>query len=414
MIKVARPEPKRGGLTPIDLALEHLLSTLPEFPETETIESSQACGRVLAADCVAAISMPPQANSAMDGYALRSADASEAPASLIVSQRIPAGKTGVPLEPGQAARIFTGAGVPEGADAVVMQENTEVDGERLTVLQAVRSGENLRPEGEDFKAGAVLLKAGHRLLAQDVGLLAAAGIVEIEVARTPRVAIMATGDELVTPGTKLKAGQIYNSNAYSLVCLLQSLGVEPINLGIIADDPDATDRALRQAAEQADCIISTGGVSVGEEDHVKAAIEKHGHLDLWKLAIKPGKPFASGKVHGKQFFGLPGNPVSSFVTFVLLVRPALLQLQGCSKLMPLSLPVAAGFSRPVSGSRQEYLRVCLQQNTAGRVELQPYVNQSSGVAASLSGADGLAIIPPQTPVAEGDMLSFLPFSELLN
>lgn len=400
-------------LTPIDDACEQLLASLPGVAAGETVALDQAFGRVLIAECRAQLSMPPRNNSAMDGYAVRSVDTTSTPAVLNVTQRIPAGQVGEALAAGEAARIFTGAPLPSGADAVVMQENTEAGEDQVTVLQAVRPGENVRPAGEDFKAGTVLLPAGHRLRPQDIGLLASAGLVDVEVAVRPRVAILTTGDELVTPGTKLGAGQIYNSNAYTLAALLKSMDLPVFDLGVVADTPQATEQALQEAVASADCIITTGGVSVGEEDHVKAAIEKHGHLDLWKLAIKPGKPFASGKVHGRQFFGLPGNPVSAFVTFVLLVRPALLRMQGCVEVEPRAIPVAAGFDRPQSGARQEYLRVSLQSGASGELVLQPYDNQSSGAGASLSGADGLAIIPPRTSTTAGDMLAYLSFSELL-
>ncbi len=405
---------KSNSLTPIDAALQQLLLTLPVIEESEARSISECSGRVLAADIVAPISVPGCANSAMDGYAVRAADVQAVPKKLHVTQRIPAGSVGTDIRSGEAARIFTGAPLPPGADAVVMQENTEVLEEKITILQSVQPGENLRAAGEDILGGATIFQAGHRLRPQDIGVLASVGLTSVMVKRQIKVAIFTTGDELVTPGTELAAGQIYNSNFYSLAALLANLQAEVIDLGVIEDDLSATKKALMQAADSADCIMTTGGVSVGEEDHVKAAVEALGHLDLWKLAIKPGKPFASGKVQGKQFFGLPGNPVSSFVTFVLMVRPMLLTMLGCTKVFPMQLPLIAGFEATESSARQEYVRVSLGSDDQGKTKLHPFRTQSSGVGASLSAADGLAIIPPYTAVEEGDTLDYLPFSELLN
>ena len=348
----------------------------------------------------------------MDGYAVRSDDVKNTPTQLRVSQRIIAGATGAQLASGEAARIFTGAPVPAGADAVVMQENTQLEGEVVTVLQSAAAGENLRRQGEDIAANTKLFPAGHRLLAQDLAVLAATGVEQVRVTRRLRVALLTTGNELVQPGTNLKPGQIYNSNFYALSGLLDALNVEVIDLGIVADSLEGTRTALEDAAAQADCVITTGGVSVGEEDHVKPAVEALGELQLWKLAIKPGKPFAFGTIGKSQFFGLPGNPVSSFVTFVLLVRPCLLQMQGCQNIKPLVVDLPAGFERIELSERQEYLRVVLDTTNEGQ-SLVPYVNQSSGVTASLSGADGLAIVPAHTKIAKGDKLGFIAFSELL-
>lgn len=402
----------KPALTPINAALEQVLASQQRVTDTETVSLAEASGRVLVQDCIATIDVPPHANSAMDGYAVHAADVVSAPVVLPVSQRIAAGQVGTVLAVGEAARIFTGAPLPEGADAVVMQENCEASDQEVRILQSAQPGENLRARGEDIEAGATLLPAGHRLRPQDIGLLASVGVTRVSVVRRLQVAIMTTGDELVAPGAVLAPGQIYNANAYTLNALLTGLGTEVLDLGIVPDSPAATEAALRKGAT-ADCIITTGGVSVGEEDHVKAAVEAAGKLDLWKLAIKPGKPFASGEVHDTRFFGLPGNPVSAFVTFVLLVRPALLSMQGCGNVAPQHFPVIAGFSSGQSGERQEYLRVSLDAGDGANLSALPYDNQSSGVGASLSGAQGLAIIPPYTAVNAGDRLAYIPFSELL-
>ncbi len=401
------------SLTAIDTALDQVFAQLPEITETESLPLAQANGRVLADDCVSAIDVPGHDNSAMDGYALSAADL-EANSSLKIVQRIAAGEVGGRLNPGEAARIFTGAPIPPGADAVVMQENCAVAGDELSVLKKVRSGENSRKAGGDVQSGALVLPRGHRLRPQDIGLLASIGLETVCVRRRLKVSLLTTGNELVQPGTELKAGQIYNSNYYTLYSLLQGLQVEVLDGGIVEDDFEGTRRALLRAAEQSDCVITTGGVSVGEEDHVKAAVEKEGVLQLWKLAIKPGKPLACGKIAGTQFFGLPGNPVSAFVTFVLVVRPSLLGMLGCKGSTENSFNVAAGFSAPESGQRQEYLRCQLGPDDDGVSSLQPLGNQSSGVAASLSQADGLAVVPAYTAVSHGDMLEFIPFSELVN
>lgn len=402
------------SLTPIAEALEQLASLLPQITETESVPLVQAEGRILADDCVSSIDVPGHCNSAMDGYALLSSDLAEPNVQLRITQRIAAGEMGNRLDSGEAARIFTGAPVPEGADAVVMQENCDVNGDALRVLQQVRPGENLRLAGDDIKAGALILARGRRLRPQDIGLLASIGLESVSVRRRLRVSLLTTGDELVQPGAKLGAGQIYNSNYYTLHSLLRGLQVDVSDCGIVADDFEGTRRALLAAAEKSDCVITTGGVSVGEEDHVKAAVEQEGELQLWKLAIKPGKPLACGKIAQTQFFGLPGNPVSAFVTFALVVRPCLLRMLGCERGEANSYRVAAGFAAAESGERQEYLRCRLLHDPDGAASLQTVINQSSGVAASLSQADGLAIVPPYTAVAIGDSLEFIPFSELTN
>jgi len=366
---------------------------------------------VLAQDLVAPVDVPPSDNSAMDGYAVRAADLENAPLQLPVSQRIPAGVVGQPLEPVTAARIFTGAALPTGADAVVMQENTEPLGQEVKLLYRIKAGEHVRRQGEDIRKGTVLFTAGHRIRIQDMHVLSASGIAELSVKKPLRVAVLTTGDELVRPGTPLQPGQIYNSNFYMLSALLGRLGVQVLDFGVVGDRLEDTVQCLEKAAAQADCIISSGGVSVGEEDHVKAAVEQLGGIGLWKLALKPGKPFAYGNVQGIPFFGLPGNPVSAFVTFVLLVRPAVLKLMGSDVEKPITFRLPADFSCS-SQERQEYLRVKLTKEDGGAGVLQLYNNQSSGAGSSLSDADGLAVLPPFTSIKHGDMLEFIPLDLL--
>ena len=407
-----KPQPAARKLTPIAEAVTELLASLPCMAETEEIPLRLAVGRIVGTDVLANVNVPPHANSAMDGYAVRSAEFKKERI-FSVSQRIAAGEVGHELEDGSVARVFTGAPMPLGADAVVMQENVELSSEGAKILQFAAPGENVRVAGEDIEIGQLLFEQGSRLRPQDIGMLASVGLTQITVRRRLRVALLITGNELVLPGRPLKPGQIYNSNNFTLHALLNNLCAEVVEMGVVGDDYATTKSMLTNAAEAADVIVSTGGVSVGEEDHVKAAVDSLGGLDLWKLAIKPGKPFASGKVCGKQFFGLPGNPVSAFVAFVLLVRPALLSMQGTARLFPVWVDVPASFASSRSGERQEYIRVSLKEDRKGNTVLRRFDNQSSGVGASLSLADGLATVPPQTAVSVGDRLKFLPFSELV-
>ena len=409
------PGSQPSALTPIDEALSFLLASVAPCCEAEVVALLCASGRILSHSITAPLSVPPMANSAMDGYALRSADSVDPERDLAVSQRIAAGQVGVSLEPGTAARIFTGAPLPAGADAVVMQENCERRGEGIRVNKAVAPNENVRPIGADIKAGSTVFAQGRRLRPQDIGALASLGLTEVSVTRKLRVALMTSGDELQRPGSALLPGQIYDSNFATLTALLTGLHVDIVDCGRVGDTLAATRDALLDAAGRADCVITTGGVSVGEEDHVRAAIEQLGTIDLWKLAVKPGKPFAFGKITSEgescQFFGLPGNPVSAFVTFALVVRPALLALQGATPASPHSFSVRSGFSRDKGGPRQEYLRAVLEQAPEGLVAT-PLRNQSSGVALSLSRSDGLLIVPPSVGVTQGEILQFMPFSEL--
>jgi molybdopterin molybdotransferase len=413
---IASP-PARSPLISAEDALERLLGAVAPAGRTETLPTPEAWGRVLARDVVSAVDVPPADNSAMDGYALRLADLREAP--LPVSQRIPAGVVGGPLEPGTAARIFTGAQVPAGADAVVMQEHCEaIAGPGLgavRVKEAPAPGAAIRRRGEDVRAGSSVLAAGRRLDAAAIGLAATVGMASLEVAARPRVGLFSTGDELVMPGEPLPPGAIYNSNRFMLGALLRGLGCDVTDLGNVPDRLDATRAMLREAARDNDLILSSGGVSVGEEDHLKPALAAEGRLDLWAIAIKPGKPLAFGAVRAAGdgaretwFIGLPGNPVSSFVTFALFVRPVLLRLQGAAALAPQGTPMRADFSWPRPDKRREFLRV--RRNAGGGLDLFP--NQGSGVLTSLAWGDGLADIAPGQVVQPGDLVRFVSLAEL--
>ena len=396
----------------VEQALKRLLAgarPLVEVERVAALDAESALGRVLAQPIVAAIDVPPMDNSQMDGYALRAADAASVPATLKVAQRIAAGHVGQELAPGTAARIFTGAPVPPGADAVVMQEATVAHGDRVTINEAPAPGQWIRRKGIDVRAGATILAAGRLLRPQDLGLAASVGVAELDVRRRLRVAVFFTGDELVMPGDPLPPGRIYNSNRFVLRALLRALGCEVNDLGIVPDDRAATRAAFVRAAQDADLIITSGGVSVGEEDHVKPAVEAEGALDLWQIAMKPGKPLAFGHVRGVPFIGLPGNPVSSFVTFLLFARPFIRARQGASELAPRALALRADFDLPRPDRRREFLRA--RFNDAGGLE--PFANQNSAVLTSCVWADGLIDNPPAQPIARGDMVRFLPFSELV-
>jgi len=402
-------QPARQPLMPVAEALARLLEATQPTSLLETVPVLQALGRVLAQTPLAAVDVPPAANSAMDGYAVCRADLQAgAEVCLPVSQRIAAGSAPTPLEPGSAARIFTGAEIPAGADAVIMQEQARAEGGSVWLPGEVKARQNIRPQGQDVQQGQPVLACGSRLQAADLGVLASVGLADVQVYKRLKVALLCTGDELVQPGMPLAPGQIYNSNRFLLQGLLQGLGMEVIDLGQVDDTPEATEAALQRASEQADLIISTGGVSVGEEDHIKGCVEKLGALALWRINLKPGKPLAYGHVNQVPFFGLPGNPGSAMITFCLFARPCLLKQQGMNSQPPLSVKVPAGFVRTREIGRQEYLRVRLEDGV-----LKPFANQSSGMLSSASWSNGLALIPPRTCIEEGQLVDFIPLSELL-
>ncbi|MEH6825363.1 MAG: gephyrin-like molybdotransferase Glp [Motiliproteus sp.] len=401
------------GLMPFEQALELLLASVTATRAIESVPLHQALGRVLAADQRAGLDVPPHDNSAMDGYAVRIADLRVAAgAPLLISQRIPAGADPQPLQPGTVARIFTGATLPAGADTVVMQEHVQQQGaDRVVMPVDARLGDHIRQRGQDIAKGDAVITAGVRLQPQHLGVLASIGMAEFPCFKRLRVAVLSSGDELAQPGQIARPGQIYNSNRYCLIGLVQQLGMELVDLGTVEDSLEATKAVLADAAQRADCIITSGGVSVGEEDHIKAAVESLGEISLWKLAIKPGKPLAFGRVAGVPFIGLPGNPVSALMCFQVLARPVLLRLQGDSGSVRGGVHLPIQFSRSKPQQRREYLRVRRVDGENG-VELRPYPNQSSGVLTSAAWADGYAVIPAGATVAGGDLVEFIAYTEL--
>jgi molybdopterin molybdotransferase len=392
----------------LDQAIETLLRQASPVTRVETVATLDALGRVLAEPVVSGIAVPPLDNSEMDGYAVRSADLTHVPTSLPVSQRIQAGQVGQPLVPGSAARIFTGAPIPPGCDAIVPQEATELQADRVVVLAMPTPGQWIRPAGMDIAAGAKVLARGTRLRPPHIGLAASVGLANLAVYRRLKVGVLFTGDELAMPGEPLPAGRIYNSNRFLLSALLRGLGCEVIDLGIVPDRLEPTRQALVRAAEHADLVISCGGVSVGEADCVRAAVQAEGAIDLWQIAMKPGKPLAFGQVRGVPFIGLPGNPVSGLVTFAMLARPFILKLQGAIELLPRAIPMRADFEVWQAGARRELLRVRVTDQGL----LQAFAVQNSAVLTSAAWADGLADIEVGRLVARGDEVPYLPFSEL--
>lgn len=391
-------------------AIAKILEQGSPSEETESIEILNALGRVLASDIVSSIDVPGYDNSAMDGYAVIADDCSSN-TKLHIAQRIPAGTVGASLDKGSAARIFTGAPIPENADAVVMQEQCEENNSSVIFNCDVKKGQNIRKAGEDIEKGSVILPQGGVLRSQELGLLASIGINKVEVYRKLRVAVFFTGDELVLPGAPLGDGKIYNSNQFTLCGLLEKLNCEVINLGVVPDKLEATLEVVKTASTQADLIITSGGVSVGDEDYVRVALERLGQLNLWRIAMKPGKPVAFGKVESALFIGLPGNPVSIFVTFLLFARPLIMKMQGCSNTNAQSSMIKAGFNRK-GGNRQEYLRARLENTDEGTV-VKVYPHQGSGVLSSACWADGLVEVKMDQDIMEGDMISYMSFKELL-
>ena len=399
------------------LPLEDVQEILDESAEpigtSESIALGKANGRILAQTLKSPFDVPAFDNSRMDGYAIK---AQGCGSTVPISQIITAGDRATPLASGTAARIFTGAPLPPGADTVVMQEETQSDGKTVTFTEPITARQFIGRAGEDISKGQIVLEAGHRLQPQDLGLAASMGRASLEVFKRPRVAIFSTGDELKEPGDSLEPGQIYNSNRYLLGALLERSGCEVVDFGIIADDLDDTRKTLIEAARSADAVITSGGVSVGEKDYLREALEQTGKLNLWRIRIKPGKPLVFGHITSSQekptpYLGLPGNPVSVFVTYLMLAQPFLLKLSGAVQTMPRSFPVAAGFEQPKAQSRRQFLR-CQLEERDGQLFAVPYKNQSSAVLTSTSQSEGLAVVREDTSITLGDQIEFYSYQGL--
>jgi molybdopterin molybdotransferase len=411
-----------GPLLPIDEVERILRERVMPVPEIETVPLTAACGRVVARDITAPISLPPFDNSAVDGYAVRAADVGrDAPTRLAITDRVAAGHAAVrALAPGAAVRIFTGAPMPAGADTVFMQEDVERDGEAVLVPPGLAAGANRRLAGEDVRAGAVLLPAGRRLSARHVGLAAAVGLTQLPVRRRIRVAVLSTGDEIVEPGAPRPGNALFDANRFLLAGLLAGLGAQTTDLGIVADDPRELKHALAAAALAHDLVLTSGGVSTGEADHVRGAVEAIGSLVFWRVAVKPGRPVAMGVLpgslpgHGAAFVGLPGNPVAVFVTFARVVRPLLGRLAGAERAPLVALPVRATFAHRKKKGRREYVRVALRRAADGVIEAVKHAQEGAGVITSLTETDGLVeLLEDTTQVAAGDSVGFLSYAALV-
>jgi len=402
-----------SNLHPVDEVIEHLLNRAPRPPKVEQVALADALGRVLAEDLLAPSDVPAWDNSAMDGYALRARDLPIEGGFLPLAGRIAAGDSGLtPLAPGQAVRIFTGAPLPPGADTVVAQEDCRVEGSGVW-LPAAKQGAHVRQRGEELSNGSLLLSAGQRLRPQEIGLLASMGFAQVAVYRPLRVGLLSSGDELREPGEVLQPGQIYNANRFTLGAVLRSLGMQVHDYEVMADDLAASRDALSLAASEWDMLLTSGGVSVGEEDHLKQAIRELGELHLWRLAIQPGKPLAFGEVGGKPWLGLPGNPAAALITALIVARPFLLRAQGRTEVLPKALPLPAAFSWTQPRPRRQYLRARLQADASGQLQVHLHPRQGSAMLSSACWSDGLAVIEIGQTLQAGESVSYLSFAELL-
>ena len=406
-----------GPLLPVDEALAMLADRLSPVEGTEEVPLVELDGRVLAYDLIASMPLPPFTNSAVDGYALDGAEIPIAKAgSFRVAGRIQAGASAtVAASPGETVRVFTGAPMPAAMDTVFMQEDVQVEGDsRVTLPPGLKRGANVRPAGEDIGIGQVALKAGHRMRPQDVALAAAFGLALVEVRRRVRVAVLSTGNEIVAPGTARGAAQLFDSNRFMLISMLARLGCAVEDLGILGDDRDAIAATLSAAAGNNDLILASGGVSTGEADYVKAAVEGVGKLVFWRLGIKPGRPVAMGVIGGTPFIGLPGNPVASFVTFTHIARPAIMALSGTPFAPPITVPSRAAFTYNKKAGRREYVRVRLRNAADGALEAVKFPREGAGLLSSLVDTDGLIELGEEiTTVQPGQSVAFLPYSILL-
>jgi len=401
-------------LVPYDEALQALVAKVSPLQRVVRKPLTDSLGEVLAESQHSKIDVPPADNSAMDGYALNTCDlAASGETALPVLQRITAGEAAEPLQPGSAARIFTGAPIPEGANVVIMQEKVAIVGDMVQFNIKPESGMNIRQVGNDIRSGDTILQKGCRLRAQDIGLAASVGLETLPVFEKIRVGMFLTGDELVEPGKPLAAGKIYDSNRYTLHGLLLALGCEIVDLGLVGDTLQETKTAMLNAAQQADLVVTCGGVSVGEEDYVRIAIEQLGDLHLWRLRIKPGKPLAFGEINSTPFVGLPGNPVSVFATFCLFVSPLIKTMQGRPWQKPVAIQVTAGFDWPKADSRREFLRARLELDVDQQVVARIYPNQDSGVLSSVVWAQGFVEIAEGQTLKAGDKVDYFSFEQLL-
>jgi molybdopterin molybdotransferase len=405
-----------GPMLSVDEAVGIITSRVRAVEETETVPLGEADGRILARDVAAPLPLPPFTNSAVDGYAIASSDLPLGDAqAFTVSGRIQAGRSAVaPIAPGHATRIFTGAPMPDGADTVFMQEDVRIEGDKVVLPAGLKPGANVRPAGEDIALGEVALTTGLRLRPQDIALAAAFGLTQLDVTRRIRVAVFSTGDELASPGAARRAAQLFDSNRFMLMAMLRRLGCEVSDLGILRDERASLADALKRVAGGHDLILTTGGVSTGEEDHVKAGVESVGSLVLWRMAIKPGRPVAMGIVGGTPFIGLPGNPVASFVTFVHVVRPTVLALSGAAQAAPVAIPVRAGFAYKKKIGRREYVRVNLRKAPDGALEAIKFPREGAGLLSSLVDTDGLVELGEDvTQVEPGESVGFLGYASLM-
>jgi molybdopterin molybdotransferase len=406
-----------GPMMSVDEAVAIIAARVSAVDEIQTVPLESADGRILAGDLSASLALPPFTNSAVDGYAVRNDDLPRREeASVPVSGRIQAGASApAPVKPGHAVRIFTGAPMPEGADTVFMQEDVRVEETGKVILPAgLRAGANVRPMGEDIPQGSAALAGGSRLRPQDIALAAAFGLTQLQVRRRIRVAVFSTGNELVSPGSERKPAQLFDSNRFMLTAMLARLGCEVSDLGILRDDRAALAQGLKKVAGAHDLILTSGGVSTGEEDHVKAAVEEAGKLVLWRMAIKPGRPVAMGIIGGTPLIGLPGNPVASFVTFVHVVRPTVLALSGARPQALLPMPVRAAFTYRKKIGRREYVRVNLRKTDDDGCEAVKFPREGAGLLSSLVDTDGLVELGEEiTQVAAGQTVGFLSYASLI-